>query len=68
MVRQYYVDQIMEFSERELESVAEAAEPPFCLLGGWAVYCHANTGFEEEHGRGCHDWNQGLDIGALRAG
>ena len=57
MVRQYYVDQITDFSERELESVAKAVEPPFCLLGGWAVYCHANTGFEEEHGRGCHDWN-----------
>jgi len=62
MVQQYYVDQITDFSERELESVAEAVEPPFCLLGGWAVYCHVNTGFEEEHGRG-YIGSRDIDLG-----
>lgn len=65
MVQQYYVNQITEFSERELQSVAEAMEPPLCLLGGWAVYCHVTPGFEEEHGRsyiGSRDIDLGLHI------
>ena len=37
MVRQYYVPQVTELSEQELQAVFGAAQPPVCLLGGWAV-------------------------------
>ena len=39
-MRQYYVPQVTELSELELQAVFEAAEPPVCLLGGWAVHLH----------------------------
>jgi hypothetical protein len=39
VVRQYYVPQVTELSERELHAVFDAAQP-LCLLGGWAVHLH----------------------------
>jgi hypothetical protein len=51
VVRQYYVPQVTDLSRQELQSVFDVAEPPVCLLGGWAVHVHVNAGFEREHGR-----------------
>lgn len=65
MVRQYYVPQVTELSEQELREVFEAAEPPVCLLGGWAVHLHVNPGFRSEHGReyiGSRDIDIGVHI------
>lgn len=62
MVRQYYVPQVTELSEQELQAVFEAAEPPVCLLGGWAVHLHVNPGFQSEHGRG-YIGSRDIDIG-----
>lgn len=62
MVRQYYVPQVTGLSEQELQAVFEAAEPPICLLGGWAVHLHVNPGFQSEHG---HEYigSRDIDIG-----
>lgn len=65
MVRQYYVDQVTALSERELRSVVAAAEPPVCLLGGWAVHLHVNPQFENAHGRqyiGSRDIDLGVHV------
>lgn len=65
MVRQYYVPQVTELSEQELQAVFEVVEPPVCLLGGWAVHLHVNPGFESEHGRqyiGSRDIDIGVHI------
>ena len=62
MVRQYYVPQITELSEQELQGVLEAAEPPVCLLGGWAVHLHVTPGFLAEHGRE-YIGSRDIDIG-----
>jgi hypothetical protein len=62
MVRQYYVPQVTELSEQELQAIFEAAEPPVCLLGGWAVHLHVNDGFQAEHGRG-YIGSRDIDIG-----
>lgn len=65
MVRQYYVDQVTDLSEQELQSVFDVAEPPVCLLGGWAVHLHVNPQFEEEHGRqyiGSRDIDLGVHV------
>jgi hypothetical protein len=65
MVRQYYVDQVTELSEQELQSVFDIAEPPVCLLGGWAVHLHVNPQFENEHGRqyiGSRDIDLGVHV------
>lgn len=65
MVRQYYVPQVTELSEQELQTVFEAASPPVCLLGGWAVHLHVNPGFQREHGReyiGSRDIDIGVHI------
>ncbi|MUW15806.1 hypothetical protein GJ633_15160 [Halorubrum sp. CBA1125] len=65
MVRQYYVPQVTELSEQELQTVFEAAEPPVCLLGGWAVHLHVNPGFQSEHGReyiGSRDIDLGVHV------
>lgn len=54
-----------ELSEKELQSVFSVAEPPICLLGGWAVHLHVNPGFEESHGReyvGSRDIDIGVHI------
>jgi len=59
------VPQVTALSEQELESVFEVAEPPVCLLGGWAVHLHVNPGFQSEHGReyiGSRDIDIGVDV------
>ncbi|MFB6236555.1 MAG: nucleotidyl transferase AbiEii/AbiGii toxin family protein [Halopenitus sp.] len=61
-MRQYYVPQITELSEQELQSVFESVEPPVCLLGGWAVHLHVNPGFRSEHGRE-YIGSRDIDIG-----
>lgn len=62
MVRQYYVPQITDLSRQELQSVFDVAEPPVCLLGGWAVHVHVNAGFKREHGR-AYIGSRDIDIG-----
>lgn len=62
MVRQYYVPQITSLSEQELQTVFQAASPPVCLLGGWAVHLHVNPGFQREHGRS-YIGSRDIDIG-----
>jgi hypothetical protein len=65
MVRQYYVTQITELSKQELQSIFQAATPPVCLLGGWAVHLHVNPGFQQEHGReyiGSRDIDIGINV------
>jgi hypothetical protein len=65
VVRQYYVPQVTELSEQQLESVFEVVEPPVCLLGGWAVHLHVNPGFQSEHGReyiGSRDIDLGVHV------
>lgn len=62
MVRQYYVPQVTELSEQELRAVFEAAEPPVCLLGGWAVHLHVTPGFHAEHDRE-YIGSRDIDIG-----
>lgn len=65
MVRQYYVPQVTQLSEQELQAVFQAAEPPVCLLGGWAVHLHVNPGFQDEVGReyiGSRDIDIGVHI------
>lgn len=67
MVRQYYVPQVTKLSEQELQAVFEAAEPPVCLLGGWAVHLHVTPGFHAEHGReyiGSRDIDLGVHVDA----
>ena len=67
MVRQYYVPQVTELSEQELQAVFEAAHPPVCLLGGWAVHLHVTPGFSSEHGReyiGSRDIDIGVHVDA----
>ena len=61
-MRQYYVPQVTELAEQELQAVFEAAEPPVCLLGGWAVHLHVNPGFHSEHGRE-YIGSRDIDIG-----
>lgn len=51
MVRQYYVDNITDISERELLPLCRTLVPPTCLLGGWAVHFHVNDGFQQAYGR-----------------
>lgn len=71
MVRQYYVPQVTELSEQELQAVFEAAKPPVCLLGGWAVHLHVNPGFRSEHGReyiGSRDIDIGVHVDASWTG
>jgi len=65
MVRQYYVDNVTEFSKNELETILGSAEPPVCLLGGWAVHLQVNKGFRREHGRdyiGSRDIDLGFHV------
>ena len=71
MVRQYYVPQVTELSEQELHAVFDAAEPPVCLLGGWAVHLHVTPGFHAAHGReyiGSRDIDIGVHVDASWTG
>lgn len=61
-MRGYYVPQVTELSEQELQAVFEAAAPPVCLLGGWAVHLHVTAGFRSEHGRE-YIGSRDIDIG-----
>jgi hypothetical protein len=52
-------------SEQELHAVFDAAQPPVCLLGGWAVHLHVTPGFHAAHGReyiGSRDIDIGVHI------
>lgn len=65
MVRQYYVPQITQLSEQELQSVFDVVKPPVCLLGGWAVHLHVTPGFEDAAGRqyiGSRDIDVGVHV------
>lgn len=65
MVRQYYVDDITDISERELLPLCHTIVPPACLLGGWAVHLHVNDGFQHAYGRdyiGSRDVDFGFHI------
>jgi len=56
---------VTKLSEKELQSVFGVAEPPICLLGGWAVHLHVNPGFQQSHGReyiGSRDIDIGVHI------
>jgi len=71
VVRQYYVPQVTELSEQELQAVFEAAEPPVCLLGGWAVHLHVTPGFQAEHSReyiGSRDIDIGVHVDTIWTG
>lgn len=63
--RQQYDPIVTELSEQELQAVFTVAEPPICLLGGWAVHLHATPKFENTHGRpyiGSRDIDLGVEI------
>ena len=49
----------------------DAAHPPVCLLGGWAVHLHVTPGFQAEHGReyiGSRDIDLGVHVDASWTG
>lgn len=65
MVRQYYVNEITDISQGELDTICRTVEPPVCLLGGWAVHLHANEKFHDEYGReyiGSRDVDLGFHV------
>jgi len=62
MVRRYYVDEITDLSEQELQPVCRTIESPACLLGGWAVHLHVNDGFQAAYGRE-YIGSRDIDIG-----
>jgi len=60
-----YAEAVTTLSETELQDVITVAEPPTCLLGGWAVHLHVTDGFQEAHGRpyiGSRDIDLGVHI------
>lgn len=70
MARQYYTENIVKLSRRDLEKVLKESEPPLCLVGGWAVYLHVKSGFEEEEGHeyiGSRDIDLGIHINPNRS-
>ena len=63
--RSQYVEAVTTLSEAELQDVISVAEPPACLLGGWAVYSHVTDGFRDAHGRpyiGSRDIDLGVHV------
>lgn len=63
--RSQYAETVTALSEKELQDVLTIAEPPACLLGGWAVHLHVTDGFQEAHGRpyiGSRDIDLGVHI------
>ncbi|PTD94116.1 hypothetical protein C9439_04250 [archaeon SCG-AAA382B04] len=65
MVRQYYTENIVKMSRRDLKEVLKECEPPLCLVGGWAVHLHVNNGFKEEEGHeyiGSRDIDLGIHV------
>jgi hypothetical protein len=49
--RSQYAETVTALSEGELQTVLSAAEPPVCLLGGWAVHLAVTNGFQAAHDR-----------------
>lgn len=63
--RSLYAEEVTRFSEGELIAVLSVAEPPICLLGGWAVHVHVTNGFRSEHDRayiGSRDIDLGIHV------
>lgn len=63
--RSQYAEAVTTLSENELRDVVSVAEPPACLLGGWAVHLHVTSGFREEQGRsyiGSRDIDLGVHV------
>jgi hypothetical protein len=63
--RSQYAEAVTGLSEGELQDVLRVAEPPICLLGGWAVHLQATEGFRDTHGRdyiGSRDIDIGLHV------
>lgn len=63
--RSQYAEAVTRLSKGELQAVLGAAEPPVCLLGGWAVNLHVTTGFQEAHDRaylGSRDIDLGIHV------
>jgi len=63
--RNQYAEAVTTLSENELQDVFSAAEPPICLLGGWAVHLHITDGFRDAHDRpyiGSRDIDLGIHV------
>ncbi|PSP46425.1 hypothetical protein BRC75_11145 [Halobacteriales archaeon QH_7_69_31] len=63
--RGQYAEAVTCLSEGELQDVLRVAEPPICLLGGWAVHRQVTEGFRDTHGRdyiGSRDIDLGLHV------
>lgn len=63
--RSQYAEPVTTLSEGELQDVLSAAEPPVCLLGGWAVHLQVTGGFQDAHGRtyiGSRDIDLGIHV------
>lgn len=63
--RSQYADAVTRHSEGELQAVLGVAEPPVCLLGGWAVHIQVTQGFREASGRdyiGSRDIDLGVHV------
>lgn len=63
--RSQYAAAVTRLSEGELQEVLSAAEPPICLLGGWAVHLHVTPGFRAEYDRayiGSRDIDLGIHV------
>ena len=63
--RSQYVETVTTLSEGELQEVFSAAEPPVCLLGGWAVHLQVTSGFQDAHNRpyiGSRDIDLGIHV------
>lgn len=60
--RGQYAETVTQLSEGELQDVLSVAEPPVCLLGGWAVHIHVTNGFRAAHERD-YIGSRDIDIG-----
>jgi hypothetical protein len=63
--RGQYAEAVTGLSEGELQDVLRVAEPPICLLGGWAVHRQVTEEFRDTHGRdyiGSRDIDLGLHV------
>lgn len=60
--RGQYAETVTSLSEGELRDVLSVAEPPVCLLGGWAVHLHVTEPFRERHGR-AYIGSRDIDLG-----
>jgi hypothetical protein len=60
--RSQYAEPVTSLSEGELQDVLSAAEPPVCLLGGWAVHLQVTGGFQAAHDRS-YIGSRDIDLG-----